>query len=79
MTHSARGGFGIGPGHKLVDPGCRPEIDQLGYVRVHAIEFTSFNERGDDCPVGPTFIATSKQRMFAIEDNFRWVCGLSGN
>ena len=53
----------MGPGHQLVDAGCRPEVDELGQrvsepgMWVHGIEFACLDERSDDCAIGPAFIS----------------------
>ena len=66
---------GPGPGHELVEARGRPEIDELGEhvgevgLRIDAVEFAGFDERGDAGPVLGALIVTGEERIFAIEDN----------
>src|SRR6476620_9306293 len=66
---------GPGPGHELVEARSRPEIDQAGEhvgevgLRVDAVQFAGFDERGDAGPVLGALIVTGEERIFAIEDN----------
>jgi hypothetical protein len=72
------------PGYQLVDAGCRPEVDKLCQrvgepgVWVHRIEFACLDQRSDDRPIGPTFIAASKKCVLAIKGNRTVILPISG-
>ena len=64
------GGFGIGPGHQVVDARCRPAVDELGQrvgepgVRVHAVELAGLDQRCDGGPVLRALVAAGEERIF---------------
>jgi hypothetical protein len=75
---------GPGPGHEFVEARSRPEIDQAGEhvgevgLRVDAVQFAGFDERGDAGPVLGALIVTGEERIFAIEDHHPNILPMSG-
>ena len=63
----------MGPGHEGVDLAVGPAVDEPREgrgepgMRVHAVQLGCLDERSDDGPVGPAFVAAGEEGVLAIE------------
>lgn len=65
----------VGPRQQVVDLALRVASDNAGddvdevSLRIDAVEFAGFHERGDDCPVLGAAIGSGKERVLAVQSD----------